>query len=334
MTDIKGPQSQGRSPQLQGQSGGRFPDDAQPAAPGQGFFARAALVLETIKFSHTVFALPFAAVGAIWARGGLPSPAEIALLLVAMVAARTCAMAANRVIDADLDAANMRTRGRAIPSGLLSGRTVAAWAIGSGLIFVIAAIAFLPLLNNPWPALLALPTLALLTGYSYSKRFTMFSHYWLGASLGMAPVGAWLALRGNVGWEPLVLGAAVMFWTAGFDILYSLQDLEHDRRVGLCSIPARHGVRRSLAIARINHLVSIVLLTALFHPAVGAGGGVDGAGLGGLYLAGTVIFCGMMLYQHWLLRDGDLSRLDRAFFSANAAGSILFAAFAIGDVFC
>lgn len=327
MTDIKRPQLQGRLPQLQDQSGGGFPANVQPA--GQGFFARAALVLETIKFSHTLFALPFASVGAVWASGGLPTPAEIALLLIAMVAARTCAMAANRVIDADLDAANMRTRGRAIPAGLLSRGTVLAWAIVSGLIFVMAAVAFLPLLDNPWPALLALPTLALLTGYSYSKRFTIFSHYFLGASLGMAPVGAWLALRGNVGWTPLALGAAVMFWTAGFDILYSLQDLEHDRRVGLRSIPARYGLRRSLTIARVNHLVTIILLAALFHPAVGGGG----AGLGGLYLAGTVIFCGMMFYQHRLLRGGDLSRLDSAFFSANAAGSVIFAAFAIGDVF-
>lgn len=303
----------------------------QPSAP-RGLLKRIGLVLETIKFSHTLFALPFAAVGAVWARQGLPSLAEGALLLLAMVAARTCAMAANRVIDARFDAANPRTSGRAIPAGLLSRRSVAILAIVAGLIFVTAAAAFMPLLGNPWPALLALPLLAVLIGYSYTKRFTVLSHYVLGASLGLAPVGAWLALTGSLSLMPVMLGVAILFWTAGFDILYSLQDLDHDRRVGLYSIPALLGVERSLMLAHFNHLVTIALLLALFH--LLGDGYIAGPRLGWLYMAGTVVFYGMIFYEHRLLKSDDLSRLNKAFFNANALGSVLFAAFAIADVLC
>ncbi len=301
-----------------------------PGRRGQGRLARLALVLETIKFSHTLFALPFAAVGAVWARQGVPGLYESLLLLLAMVAARTCAMSFNRVIDARLDAANPRTSSRAIPAGLLSRRYVLALGIISGSIFLAAAAAFWPLLGNPWPAMLALPVLGLLIGYSYTKRFTMLSHYVLGASLGLAPVGAWVALTGGIGWMPVMLGTAVIFWTAGFDILYSLQDMDHDRRSGLRSIPARLGPERSLLMAEFNHLLSMGLLLALYH--LRLDDYIDGPRLGWLYMGGAIVFYALIFYEHRLLKPDNLSRLNRAFFHANAMGSMLFAAFAVADV--
>ncbi|NIA21613.1 MAG: 4-hydroxybenzoate octaprenyltransferase [Anaerolineaceae bacterium] len=293
--------------------------------------ARLGLVLETIKFSHTLFALPFAAVAAFWARGGWPRWTEAALLLVAMVAARTAAMAFNRVVDARLDALNPRTRRRAIPAGKLSVRSVAALALVAAVVFVTCALAFIPLLGNPWPGILCLPLLAVLCGYSYTKRFTVLSHYVLGLALGLSPLGVWIALTASVAWPPVLLGLAVMLWTAGFDILYSLQDLEHDRRVGLCSVPVHFGVGRAIWISRLNHAGTIVLLAALYL--LSRSGLLAGEfRLSWAYLAGAAAMSALLVWEHRLVGPGDLSRLDRAFFTVNATGGLVFAACAVADV--
>ena len=292
---------------------------------------RMGAILETVKLPHMLFALPFAVVGAFWAAGGLPGGAEIALVLVAMVSAHVAGMAFNRVVDARLDAANPRTRDRAIPSGRLSRRAVAGLSLAGAAGFVAAAAAFWPLSGTAWPVVLALPFLAVLCGYSYTKRFTSLSHYVLGLALGLAPVGAWIALAGGAAWQPVVLGGAVLFWAAGFDILYSLQDMNHDRSAGLRSIPSRLGAAGALRVARVNHALGVVLLAVPYV----ADGGQDMSGgvtLGPWYAAGVVVFGGLMVYEHALIRAGDLRRLDRAFFAVNASGSILFAGLAVVDV--
>ncbi|NLX59010.1 MAG: UbiA family prenyltransferase [Phycisphaerae bacterium] len=293
--------------------------------------SRLRLLLDTIKFAHTLFALPFAVVAAFWARGGPPGWAEAALLLVAMVAARTAAMACNRVADARLDAANPRTRDRAIPAGRLSVRSVAALASAAAVVFVAAAAAFLPLAGNPWPARLCVPVLAVLCGYSYTKRFTVACHWVLGVALGLAPVGVWIALTGRVDALPVLLGAAVAAWTAGFDILYSLQDIEHDRASGLYSAPARWGARAAVAASRACHAAAVALLAAtyLWSHAAGTDRAVV---LGPWYLVAVAVLAALLIWQHRLVRPDDLSRIDQAFFTANATGSVVFAALAVADV--
>jgi 4-hydroxybenzoate polyprenyltransferase len=296
------------------------------------------LFLDTIKFAHTLFALPFAALAAFWARAGPPDWLEAALLLVAMVSARTAAMAFNRVADAELDRANPRTRDRAIPAGRLSRRSVAVLAAASAAVFLATAGAFYfyPVPGNFWPALLALPVLAVLVAYSYTKRFTLLTHFVLGLALGLSPVGVWIALTGRLALAPVLLGLAVMLWTAGFDILYSLQDLDHDRRSGLRSIPARLGPRRALLVARLLHLATVALVLAVYFLSSGGPPPGDRLGLtiilGRPYLTGALMLGLLLLFEHWLVRADDLRRLNHAFFTTNAAGSLLFALLGIADV--
>lgn len=265
------------------------------------------IFLETIKFPHTVFALPFAFTGAVLAAQGLPSLYQGFWILTAMVGARTAAMGLNRLIDAEIDAANPRTSNRAIPAGLLTKKGVA--------VCVAAALALL--LVSAWmlnPLCLYLSPLAvlLLVMYSYCKRFTSLSHLVLGLCLAAAPLGAWIAVRGSVGLPALLLGVAVVFWVAGFDILYALQDLDFDRSAGLHSIPARLGVRGALLSARLCHGITVGMLFWV-HVA---------AGLGAAYLAGVILAALLLAYEHWLVRDGDLARLDAAFFTVNGYISI------------
>jgi 4-hydroxybenzoate polyprenyltransferase len=282
-----------------------------------GFFGILRTFLETIKFSHTVFALPFAFTGAVLAASGLPSLYQASWILMAMVGARTAAMGLNRLIDAEIDRANPRTRGRAIPAGLLGKKSVALCSAAAAILFIFAAyrLNFLCFVLSP----LALFFLVL---YSYCKRFTALSHVVLGLCLAAAPVGAWIAVRGSVDLSPVILGLAVLFWVAGFDILYALQDLEFDRSTGLCSIPARLGVRGSLLTARLFHGATLGML--LFLSVV--------AGLGTIYLAGVVIAALLLSYEHWLLREGDLTKLDAAFFTMNGYISITVFLFTLGDV--
>ncbi|WP_298270611.1 4-hydroxybenzoate octaprenyltransferase [Geobacter sp.] len=274
---------------------------------GTDMVKKIAVFLEMIKFSHTVFALPFAFTGAILAARGLPTATQAFWILMAMVGARTAAMGLNRLIDAEIDARNPRTAGRAIPAGLIGKGTVGLFIVASVLLMLHAAHRL-----NPLCLYLSPVALFFLVLYSYCKRFTAFAHLVLGICLAAAPLGAWIAIRGSVGVPAMLLGLAVLFWVAGFDILYALQDLEFDRASGLHSIPVRLGVNGSLRTARLFH-GAMVLLLALLVPV---------AGLGGWFVAGFALCVAMLLYEHWLLRGGDLSRLDAAFFNMNGYISI------------
>jgi len=257
-----------------------------------------------VKIEHTVFALPFAFLGMLLAAGGLPSWRTVGWITVAMVGARSAAMAFNRLADRHFDAANPRTSGRELPRGALSPRAVGWFVVGSATLFVLACSRL-----NALTLALAPVALAVLLGYSYTKRFTSLSHLVLGLALGLAPVGAWVAVRGSFAAPPFVLCGAVTCWVAGFDILYALQDVEVDRRQGLLSLPARWGVVPALWISGALHLAMLGLLAALPALAPGTLGVAYGVGVAGCAL--------LLAYQHWAVRPGDLSRLDAAFFRAN-----------------
>ena len=269
---------------------------------------------ELVRFSHTVFALPFALIAALAAAGGLPAPGVLGWIVVAMVGARTAAMAFNRLADHAIDAANPRTAGRPLPTGRLSRGF--AW----GLVVVGGA----ALVGAAWrlnPLCLALSPLALVwvLGYSYSKRFLALSHLWLGVGLGIAPVGAWLAVRGSFALPPIVLALAVTCWVAGFDVLYALQDEAFDRERGLFSVPARFGTVGALWFSGALHVATLVGLAALPF--------VYPQGLGVFYWVGVAGCAALLAYQHAIVKPGDLSRLNAAFFTANGVLAVwLFAA--------
>jgi 4-hydroxybenzoate polyprenyltransferase len=261
--------------------------------------------LSLIKFSHSVFALPFALMALLVATAGAPSLRLLALVVAAMVCARSAAMAYNRYVDRDIDASNPRTRSREIPRGVLAPRTVLGFACVCGLGFVAVAHAL-----GPACFWLSVPTLALLFGYSHAKRFTALAHVWLGAALGLAPVAAWLAATGTLGADlltPAVLGLGVTAWVAGFDVVYACQDEAFDRGRGLHSLPARLGARRALSVARVLHAAAIAGFV---------GFGLL-AGLGAVYLIGIGLAALLLLLEHRLVRPGDLSRIDLAFFTMN-----------------
>lgn len=274
--------------------------------------------LEMIKFSHTIFALPFALTGALLAAGGFPAASQTVWIILAMVGARTAAMAMNRLIDADIDARNPRTAVRAIPAGLIGK--------GATLFFIAAATALMLLaaqMLNPLCLKLSPIALFFLVLYSYCKRFTALAHVVLGICLAAAPIGAWVAIRGAIELPALVLGCVVLFWVAGFDILYALQDLDFDRAAGLHSIPVLLGVRGSLLAARIFHVIMIGLLFTLFTIMP----------LGTPFLLGIVAATAMLLYEHLLLKDGNLAKLDAAFFNMNGYLSVAIVLFTAADVF-
>jgi 4-hydroxybenzoate polyprenyltransferase len=270
-------------------------------------------LLEMIRFSHTLFALPFALLSAImaWAtREEAWRWQELIGIVLCMVFARSAAMAINRLADRRIDAANPRTAQRHLPAGVLSVRSVTAFALAAASGFVASTLLFLP---NRWPIYLSLPVLLFLLAYSFTKRFTALAHFWLGAALMISPIAAWIALRGEVAWPPVILGAAVMFWVAGFDMIYACQDVDVDRRHGLHSVPAALGIQRALWLAAACHLATIVLLLALpiAYPA-----------LGGLYWTGIACVAMLLLYEHWLVRPDDLTRINIAFFNINAIISL------------
>ena len=279
--------------------------------------ARLKIFLEMIKFPHTVFALPFAFTGAVLAANGFPSGAQALWIAVAMVGARTAAMGLNRLIDAEIDARNPRTSGRAIPAGRLGKGTVVLLIAFSIVLFVFAASRL-----NMLCFYLSPVALVLLISYSYCKRFTSLSHLVLGLCLAAAPVGAWIAITGSLEFPALLLGAGVLFWVAGFDILYALQDLDFDRSSGLHSIPARLGISGSLRMARLFHLVLPSMLVALYFM----------LNLGILFLFGLLIAVVMLCYEHWLLRDADLAKLDAAFFTMNGYISVALFVFTLSDI--
>lgn len=299
--------------------------------------------LELIRFSHTLFALPFALLAAVmaWRQQALDrqlsSPSdhapllairwqEVAGILLAMVAARSAAMAFNRLVDRHIDARNPRTAGRHLPAGTLSVAQVAGFAAASAAVFVGSTLLLLP---NRLPLWLAAPVLVVLCGYSYAKRFTSLAHFWLGAALGLSPVAAWIAIRGEQVWaEPsdlapaLVLGGAVLAWVAGFDAIYACQDYEFDRAAGLRSLPVRWGVAGALRIAAACHLAALGLLVALpwAYPPLGA-----------VYLWGVAATAGLLVYEHALVRPDDLDRVNVAFFHVNAVIGVLLLAVGTWD---
>lgn len=281
--------------------------------------------LEMIRFSHTLFALPFALLAAVmaWyadAHGSPPRgwrPLDLVGILLCMTFARSAAMAFNRLVDRDVDAANPRTRNRHIPAGLLSVGAATAFALACGALFVASTLIFLP---NWLPLALSLPILAFLLGYSLTKRFTALAHYWLGAALMIAPVAAWIAIRGEVvSRHPAdllpaaLLGSAVFFWVGGFDVIYACQDADFDRQAGLHSIPARLGVAGALRLAAASHVAAVLCLLVL--PWVWGH-------FGKLYLAGVLSVAALLAYEHSLVRPDDLSRVNLAFFHVNTVVSV------------
>jgi len=275
------------------------------------------LTLEMIKWEHSVFALPFALCGAMLAANGLPAIHQLAWIIVAMVAARSAAMAFNRLADTSMDAANPRTRTRALPAKELTPQFVSSFVVVSCAIFVIAASQL-----NRLALLLSPMALAVVLLYSYTKRFTRWSHLVLGLALGIAPAAAWIAVRGTLDPRILLLAAAVTFWVGGFDVLYSCQDYDFDRRAGLHSVPRYCGIARALWIARLFHLLMLLFLVAL----------VFAFGLGKLAVAGIVVVALLLLYEHSLVSAEDLSRLNAAFFTMNGVISVLFFFFIAGDL--
>ncbi len=261
--------------------------------------------LSLVAFSHSIFALPFALQGAWLAAGGMPGFGDLGWILLAAVSARTAAMAFNRLVDRKIDALNPRTQGRELPAGNLSVGSVRVLVVASASVFVAAAWALNPLAGQLSPAVLLV-----LLGYSYFKRFSALVHLVLGLSLALAPLGAWIAIRGSLGGdlEPILwLAAAVWTWVAGFDVIYSCQDVEIDQARGLHSIPARWGVARALWISRALHLCTVTCLLLFYLK----------AGLGPVYLAFVVLAAGLLAYEQWIVRADDLSRVDRAFFTLN-----------------
>jgi len=301
-----------------------MPPSETSAVESPGIIATTVRVLEMIKFSHTLFALPFALMGAALAmsRPGVVMSGVKPWLGIGlcMIGARSAAMAFNRVVDRKIDAANPRTAGRHIPAGLLKTSGVIAFTIVSCLVFVGGTALFLP--ENPWPLRLSLPVLAWLLGYSLAKRFTSLAHVWLGIALGMAPAAAWVALRGELTIEPILLGLAVTFWVAGFDILYACQDFEFDTSAGLHSIPARFGIAKSLRLAACLHACMVVMLVllGLMMP------------LGVIYFAGVAAVAGLLAYEHRLVRPDDLSQVNRAFFQVNIVISMGLLAVTLADL--
>jgi 4-hydroxybenzoate polyprenyltransferase len=269
-----------------------------------------------VKIEHTVFALPFAYVGAFLAVDGVPSARDVFWITVAMAGARSLAMALNRLVDAEIDARNPRTAGRELPAGLLSRRHVVAFALASLAVFLIAVWQLDPLVRYLWP----IPVLGFAI-YPYLKRWTWLSHLWLGAVDGLAPVGGWVAVTGELPLEAWLVGAAVACWVAGFDLFYSLLDLEVDRREGLHSWATRFGVEGVFVGARVLHVATVVLLAA-------AGAMLD---VGLLYWLGLIALAALLAYEHSLIRPGDLRRLNAAFFTINGIVSLTFFAFVLAD---
>jgi 4-hydroxybenzoate polyprenyltransferase len=287
------------------------------------FLTRVRLTLEMIKFEHSVFALPFALTGALLAMRDAGATLaqtwpKFAWIVVAMVAARSAAMAFNRVVDAGIDARNPRTRSRHIPAGVLSRSFGWGFVAVSSAVFVLAAKAL-----NPLCLLLAPVALGVVFFYSFTKRFTSFSHVVLGFALGIAPAAAWIALRGELDLRILWLTAAVTCWTAGFDIIYSCQDFEFDRDAGLFSLPRRLGIAGALRVSRALHVLMLGCLLAL----------VQALALGPLAVAGVAVAAALLAYEHRLVKADDLSRVDAAFFTINGYVSVLFFLFWAADIF-
>lgn len=262
--------------------------------------------LSLVRFSHTVFALPFALAAAVLAWCDAPFEwIQLVGIILAMVTARTAAMAFNRLADHQLDAANPRTASRHLPAGVLSRRKVGMLVTVCSLLFILSTLLFLP---NRWPVVLSIPVLLWLCGYSYAKRFTSLAHYWLGVALGLAPVAAWLAITGTLTATPIWIAATVVTWVGGFDILYACQDEEYDRSAKLRSIPVRFGRAGAFWVARISHLLAVGCLVGLAYT----------AGMGIVFWIAVAAVAVLLAVEHSLVSPSDLSRVNAAFFTVNA----------------
>ncbi len=273
--------------------------------------------LRMIKFSHSIFALPFAFTSALIAASGIPSLRQIFWISVAMVGARSGAMGLNRIIDRNIDKANPRTVGREIPAGIIATGEAVGFVVLSFCLMVLAAY-----MLNPLCVMLSPIAMGVLFLYSFAKRFTWMAHFVLGLAISAAPLGAWIAIRGTFDMQVLPLVLAVIFWLAGFDALYALQDIAFDRSYGLFSIPQRFGIGKTLIFARLAHTISfsLLILNGLL------------CALGGLYWAGMVVIAGLFLYEHSLVKQDDLSRLDMAFFNMNGYISMTVFIFTLADI--
>jgi 4-hydroxybenzoate polyprenyltransferase len=280
-------------------------------------FRNLKITLEMIKWEHSIFALPFALCGAMLAAGGLPPWHQLAWIVVAMISARSAAMAFNRLADASIDAANPRTATRALPVGQLTPAFVSTFVLVACGIFVLAASQL-----NRLTLMLSPVALAVILLYSYSKRFTRWSHLFLGFALGIAPAAAWIAVRGSLDPRILLLTAAVTFWVGGFDVIYACQDHDFDLSHGLHSLPRYFGIRNGLVIARLFHIVMLGLLVAL----------IVVFGLGKLAVLGVIAVAALLLYEHALVRHDDLSKLNAAFFTMNGVISVVFFFFVAADL--
>lgn len=264
--------------------------------------------LELIRFSHTVFALPFALLAAVMAWAEPDSQfryRDVAGILLCMVFARSAAMAFNRLVDRDVDSENPRTEGRHLPSGQLSVKAVTALTLLCSIAFVASCLIFLP---KRLPIILSVPVLLFLLGYSYTKRWTALCHYWLSAALMMSPIAAWIAVRDEFALQPALLAGVIFFWVGGFDIIYACQDADFDSARGLRSIPAKFGIAGALRIAFLSHIATIAMLVLLWYL----------TGFGVVFLSGVGVISVLLLYQHWLVRPDDLKRVNIAFFNVNA----------------
>ncbi len=276
-----------------------------------------AIIFSDIKIQHTVFALPFAVMSAFLAAEGFPETEKLVWIIVCMVGARSAAMAFNRIVDARFDKENPRTQDRALPSGKINVGNYAVFLIASSALFVFAA-----WMLNSLAFYLSPVALAIVFFYSLTKRFTAFSHFWLGLAISIAPVGAWVAIREEISFTSLLLGAAVICWLIGFDILYACLDIEADRANRLHSIPERFGIETALKMAFASHAVMVVFLLVLLEPTVL---------LGWVYLAGVALVAGLLAYEHSLIKKDDLSKVNMAFFNVNGIISIGLMAFVIVD---
>ena len=276
---------------------------------GKGLLSKVRVTLEMIKFEHSIFALPFALSGALLAVRGWPSGRQLFWLIVAMVGARSAAMTFNRIADLKFDKLNPRTKMRALPTGQLSLRFAAGFTVFACALLALAAYQLNPLAFKLSPA-----AVAILLGYSYTKRFTWLSHFVLGTCLGMSPVAAWIALRGDIAWSIVMLGAAVALWVAGFDIIYACQDVEFDRQHRLDSLPRRYGIAAALYTSLALHVVTMVLLVVVART----------ENLGWMALLGLGLVAALLAYEHALVKPSDLSRVNAAFFTVNGYISVLF----------
>jgi 4-hydroxybenzoate polyprenyltransferase len=282
-----------------------------------GFLRNLKVTLEMIKWEHSIFALPFALCGAMLAAGGVPAGRQLLWIVVAMISARSAAMAFNRLADASIDAANPRTATRALPVGQLTPAFVSTFVLVACGVFVFAASQL-----NRLTLMLSPVALAVILLYSYTKRFTRWSHLFLGFALGIAPAAAWIAVRGSLDPRILLLTAAVTFWVGGFDVIYACQDRDYDHSHGLHSLPRFFGIRNALVLSRLFHIVMLGLLVAV----------VVTFGLGKLAFAGVAAVAALLLYEHTLVRHDDLSNLNAAFFTMNGVISVVFFLFVAGDM--